>query len=436
MNGSAADSTSYSNNSGVSNVVVGTGQVAGAGVFDGATSYINARSNSSLDNIFAGGGSLSAWINPAGWGEGGYGRILDKGASTTSANGWGLQVTGSTSTNGYVILEHDFTLGVGRWRTAAGTLSLNTWQQVVVVYDNTLLTNVPKVYINGVEVSVTTSVTPVGIADSDAAQDLFIGNRSGATNRTFDGNIDEVRLSTNMLTRDQIVADYMSGRGTFATGGLLESGPGSVLNNDTDPTDLALTVSLVSGPTHAASFSLNPDGSFQYTHDGTETSSDSFTYRITNGTSSDVATVTLAITPVNDQAPVITSNGGGATASVSLTENTTAVTTVTATDADLPTPTLSYSISGGADAARFSINSTTGALQFVTAPDFDVPTDANANNVYEVIVQASDGSLTDTQSLSVTVTGINDSTPVITSNGGAGTAVVAVPENQTLLRQS
>jgi serralysin len=52
--------------------------------------------------------------------------------------------------------------------------------------------------------------------------------------------------------------------------------------------------------------------------------------------------------------------------------------TVTATDADLPAQTLSYSIVGGADAAKFSINASTGALSFVTAPDYEAPTDAAA----------------------------------------------------------
>jgi hypothetical protein len=46
-------------------------------------------------------------------------------------------------------------------------------------------------------------------------------------------------------------------------------------------------------------------------------------------------------------------------------ENTTAVMTVTATDADQPAQTLSYSIIGGADAAKFTINAGTGALSFV-----------------------------------------------------------------------
>lgn len=52
-----------------------------------------------------------------------------------------------------------------------------------------------------------------------------------------------------------------------------------------------------------------------------------------------------------NSAPVITSNGGGATTSVNVAENSTAVTTVTATDSDVPAQTLTYSITGGADAA-------------------------------------------------------------------------------------
>jgi len=65
-------------------------------------------------------------------------------------------------------------------------------------------------------------------------------------------------------------------------------------------------------------------------------------------------------------------------------ENTTAVLTVTATDADLPAQTLSYSISGGVDAGKFSINASTGELTFQAAPDYENPTDADANNIYVV----------------------------------------------------
>jgi hypothetical protein len=125
-------------------------------------------------------------------------------------------------------------------------------------------------------------------------------------------------------------------------------------------------------------------------------------------------TFAITVTAVND-APVITSDGGGATASINVAENTTAVTTVTSTDVDGGTPV--YSISSGADAALFSIDANSGALTFNSAPNFEAPADANTDNVYEVTVQASDGNggLT-TQAISVTVT---DQIELVVSNTNA-----------------
>jgi cadherin domain-containing protein/cadherin-like protein len=152
----------------------------------------------------------------------------------------------------------------------------------------------------------------------------------------------------------------------------------------------------------------------------------------TGGAQQDVDTIQINITPVND-APVITSNGGGPTAAVNAPENQTAVTTVTATDVDVPADTLTYSIIGGADAALFSLDPNSGVLRFLVAPDFDAPTDAGTNNVYDVVVQVSDGNGgVDTQAIAVTVTDANDA-PVITSNGAGPTAAVNVAENQTIV---
>ena len=131
-----------------------------------------------------------------------------------------------------------------------------------------------------------------------------------------------------------------------------------------------------------------------------------------------------------NHAPVITSNGGGATAAVNVAENTTAVTTVIASDAD-PLDSLPYSIAGGADAALFSINATTGVLSFVSAPNAESPQDAGGNNVYDVTVQVSDGAATDSQAIAVTVTDVNEFAPAITSNGGGATATANVAENTT-----
>ena len=144
-------------------------------------------------------------------------------------------------------------------------------------------------------------------------------------------------------------------------------------------------------------------------------------------------TFTIQLTDVNEGAPIITSNGGGTTASVSVTENTTAVTTVTATDVDTR-QTLTYSISGGADAAKFTINSSTGALSFITAPNYESPTDSGGNNVYDVTVQVSDGrGGTDTQAIAVTVAPINEaptdlslSANTVAENAANGTVVGTV----------
>ena len=132
---------------------------------------------------------------------------------------------------------------------------------------------------------------------------------------------------------------------------------------------------------------------------------DSFTFKANDSTvDSNVATVSLTVNSVDDpdnDPPAIVSNGGGDAGNVSTPENTTAVTTVVATDPN--SPLLSYSIVGGSDADKFHINGSTGALSFITAPDFEAPADSNHDNGYVAQVRASDGSLSDDQLITVRV---------------------------------
>jgi len=125
-----------------------------------------------------------------------------------------------------------------------------------------------------------------------------------------------------------------------------------------------------------------------------------------DGTLTDEQAIAVTVTNVNE-APSITSNGGLATAAISIAENTSAVTTVTSTDPDA-VYTAQYTIAGGADASRFAINATTGALSFISAPNFEAPGDVGRDNVYNVIVRASDGALSTTQAIAVTVTDATD----------------------------
>ncbi|MBC6426777.1 MAG: cadherin domain-containing protein [Ekhidna sp.] len=129
------------------------------------------------------------------------------------------------------------------------------------------------------------------------------------------------------------------------------------------------------------------------------------------------ATVTLTVTDVNDNDPVITSDNAK-----SVAENTTTVLTVTATDADANT-TLTYSVSGGADEDSFSIDDRSGALTFNTPPDFEAPSSNAGNNTYVVQVTANDGTRDSSpQTITVTVTGVNDNAPVITSDNAKSVA--------------
>jgi glucose/arabinose dehydrogenase len=66
---------------------------------------------------------------------------------------------------------------------------------------------------------------------------------------------------------------------------------------------------------------------------------------------------------------------------------------------------VSFTLAGGADQARFIIT-TAGALQFLTPPDFEGPTDTNNDNIYQVVIAASDGEQSATLALVVTVTDV------------------------------
>src|SRR5205814_1972187 len=78
---------------------------------------------------------------------------------------------------------------------------------------------------------------------------------------------------------------------------------GNVLANDSDVENDSLTAVLNTAPAHGT-VALAADGSFTYTPAANYNGADSFTYRASDGqANSNVATVSIAVTPVND-APV------------------------------------------------------------------------------------------------------------------------------------
>lgn len=173
----------------------------------------------------------------------------------------------------------------------------------------------------------------------------------------------------------------------------------------------------------ALTFLSSPD--FEAPADFGEDNFYTITVSASDGTNIVEQRVEILVTNQNEGV-VITSDGGGDGASLTVSENSQAITSVSATDLD--GDAVSYAIVGGADADRFTIDAATGAISFVTAPDFEAATDSDQDNVYEVVVEASDGSLNDRQTLNISVTDVNEA-PEITSGGGGATALVSVAEN-------
>ena len=120
---------------------------------------------------------------------------------------------------------------------------------------------------------------------------VSIGGTGGTT--AFSTATDNVGMLVNAVN-DAPFADDDSTSTTLTTP-INAAAPG-VLAGDTDADGNSLTAILVSGPSHAASFFLNSDGSFSYTAVGGYEGSDSFTYKANDGSAdSNVATVSITV---------------------------------------------------------------------------------------------------------------------------------------------
>lgn len=105
---------------------------------------------------------------------------------------------------------------------------------------------------------------------------------------------------------------------------------------------------------------------------------------------------------------------------LSVREGSTTVVSINATDGNADK--LTYTISGGDDGSIFTISSS-GDLSFLRAPDFELPGDTDADNVYSVSVQVSDGSLSDTQEMTVSVVDAFEGRVAIAPMAGAAVYV-------------
>ncbi|MGB1147040.1 MAG: cadherin, partial [Alphaproteobacteria bacterium] len=177
----------------------------------------------------------------------------------------------------------------------------------------------------------------------------------------------------------------------------------SIIGTGADDDDF--NIDSVSG---VLSFKVAPDADI--TGDANGNNIYEVAIRVSDGTSNVDQTVFVTVNDINE-APVMTSGG-----SISVIENNlTTGYVATSTDVDGDTP--AYSIAGtGDDDADFGIDGVSGALSFLVAPDFETPSSLANSNVYEVDILVSDGGLTDTQTVLVTVTNENED-PTLGASG-------------------
>ncbi|MET0074000.1 MAG: Ig-like domain-containing protein [Candidatus Thiodiazotropha lotti] len=296
----------------------------------------------------------------------------------------------------------------------------------------TTLESVGALQLSGVDVTLNQIITK---ADIDAGNLKFVpvadGNGAGYDSFGFsvnDGALDSVASYTMTIDVTAVNDSPTVAINTGAT--VSEGSSGNIITtamlNEGDVDDAGagltytVTTDVVNGTLRLNGTAIGLSDNFTqadidaglvtYDHNGSQTNSDSFDFSLADGgedgATAATGTFSFTVTNTND-APVITSDGGGVTASINAAENQTAVTTVTATDADLDTVT--YSITGGADSTLFSIDTNTGVLTFNAVPDFETPADNNTDGTYEVQVTASDGNGgSDVQTISVTVTDVNE----------------------------
>ncbi len=150
--------------------------------------------------------------------------------------------------------------------------------------------------------------------NSLATSDQFVYRvcDDGSPVKCDDGTVNitiEITNSPPIANDDSIDVDE---GGTTTT---VTAGANSLLFNDTDPNDINLIVSLDTDVING-DLTLNTNGTFSYTHDGSETTADSFIYELCDDQMAcDTATASITVFPVNDPPnanddAVTTLNGG------------------------------------------------------------------------------------------------------------------------------
>jgi hypothetical protein len=191
------DSTSHANNGANSGSIATTGQVDGAAAFNGSA-HITLNSNG---NLVAQGitWSTEAWVKSTSLANS-YNCVLCETEDTTHV--WAMMVKSSGKLALYT--TNAFGNSIHYDGTGSHTLSIGTWYLVAFTYSNSAgLVG----YVNGASDGTASAFNNL---PAQVAQVVAAGYHPGITGRTWNGTIDEVRVSNGALSADWILTDYNS----------------------------------------------------------------------------------------------------------------------------------------------------------------------------------------------------------------------------------
>ena len=216
--GDIKDSTSYGNN-GTTSGMDGNDQVAGnidgSFDFDATDDRINVGSSTSLDNLSP--LSISVWAKANSTGQVGQGYFIQKGA-WGGVNGWRFQGIATNSTVYFWV--HHSTTGL-KVSAVNGSLITGELAHWYVTSDGTAVNTY--IYKNGIDVS-GSRTNEIGSSLDDSSYNVLLGNTT-SNNRTFDGILDEVRISNIARSAEWIKTEFnnQNNSTTFLTFGSLET---------------------------------------------------------------------------------------------------------------------------------------------------------------------------------------------------------------------
>ena len=272
------------------------------------------------------------------------------------------------------------------------------------------------------------TVAEEGMSDV-AVHDMVFRGPSATNNRvvaaTYGRGIYVGSFSANTnapVTNTDSITLVEGGTATTTTAGAT-----SVLTNDTDPDGDALTADFTQGPVNAAGagWAYSSTGSFTYTHDGSETTTDTFVYRAYDGTTyGDTVTVTINITPVND-CPTVDNPIADFTA-MEDDPNTVIDLSNTFGDVDNAMITITNVNNANTGLLTATLNTNTLTLDYID----------NQTGMATITIDVSDGSCVEQETFVVTVVPQNDApvgSPDVINLMEGGTATTTTANNSSVL---